>query len=147
MAHKILITGGLGVIGSHLVKKLISLNYEITVLDNLYRGYIERLDNKNNLKIINGDITNDDLIKRLIKENDMVYHFAAISQVMASIKNPDSTLKYNIEGTEKVARYCAEFNKKLIFASSREVYGSAEYLPADINHPLNSISDKLNNFL
>lgn len=135
MFNKILITGGLGFIGSHIAKRLFPLNYEVTILDNLYRGYKKRLSDQNNLKIIIGDIANDALVKRLIKENDIVYHLAAISQVMTSIKNPDLTLKYNIEGTEKVARYCAECNKKLIFASSREVYGSADYLPVDIKHP------------
>jgi UDP-glucose 4-epimerase len=136
MSEKILITGGLGFVGSYLAKRILPLDYEINVLDNLYRGYEERLDNQDNLKIIIGDVTSDALIKRLVKESDIVLHLAAVSQVMTSIKNPDLTLKYNIEGTEKVARYSAKYDKKLIFSSSREVYGSADYLPVDLAHPL-----------
>src|SRR5574341_326064 len=135
MSKKILITGGLGFIGSYLAKRLFSLSYDITVLYNLYRGHKERLHSQDNLKLIIGDITNDTLVERLIKENDTVFHLAAVSQVITSIKNPELTLKYNIEGTERVARYCAEYGKKLIFSSSREVYGSADYLPVDPQSP------------
>ncbi|MDW7731317.1 MAG: GDP-mannose 4,6-dehydratase [Methanolobus sp.] len=137
VSTKILVTGGMGFIGSYLVKRLLSMGYEITVLDNLYRGFKERLPEQRNLNVIIDDITNEELLKKLIEENDFVYHLAAISQVMTSIKNPFVTLQYNVEGTEKVARWCSHYNKKVIFSSSREVYGSVCDLPVNEEHSFN----------
>lgn len=137
---KILITGGIGFVGRHLTKALLAKNYQITILDNLYRWNLKdiaktRIDIKK-IKFIKGDICDEELIKKTIYENDVVVHLAAISQVMTSLKKPEECFKYNVIGTKNVVKYCAKYNKKLIFSSSREVYGTAKYLPVDLKHPL-----------
>ena len=138
--YRILITGGIGFIGRYLVKELLNNNNNfVTVIDNEYRwgkDILEQTCQSQNLKYIKGDITNEDLISKLIKENDLIVHLASISQVMTSIQDPDKTFSYNIYGTYLIAKHCSLFGKKLIFSSSREVYGSADYLPVDLNHKL-----------
>ncbi len=138
--YKILITGGNGFIGRYLVEELLNNdNNSITVIDNEYRWSREALEQiyqSQNLKYVKGDITDESLISELIKKNDSVVHLAGISQVMTSIQDPDKTFSYNIYGTYLIAKYCSLFNKKLIFSSSREIYGSADYLPVDLKHRL-----------
>jgi len=137
---KILITGGAGFVGRHLAKALLKNNYQITILDNLYRWNLKDiakadLDIKK-IKFIEGDICDEELVKKTIYKNDIIIHLASISQVMTSLKDPDKCFEYNVIGAKNVIKYCAKYNKKLIFSSSREVYGTAKYLPVDLNHPL-----------
>jgi UDP-glucose 4-epimerase len=135
---KVLITGCTGFIGSHLVEKLIKEGYYIVAIDNLSRGKIENLNSViNDITFIHGDITNFDLIKDSVRKVDAVYHLAALSRVIPSIQSPKLCFKSNVTGTEIIARLCAKYKKKLIFSSSREVYGDAEYIPVDEKHPLN----------
>lgn len=138
MVNKILITGGAGFIGSHLAEALVDNGYDIVIIDNLSRGKYENLQNIfDKIQFIKGDITDFEMMQDLIKGSDIVYHLAALSRVLPSIENPELCFKSNIEGTEMIARLCARFGRKLIFSSSREVYGAAQYLPVDENHPLN----------
>ena len=135
---KVLITGCTGFIGSHLVEKLIKDGYDIEAIDNLSRGKIENLNSLiNGITFIHGDITNFDLIKDIVRKVDVVYHLAALSRVIPAIQSPELCFKSNATGTEIIARLCAKYKKKLIFSSSREVYGDAEYIPVDEKHPLN----------
>ena len=134
----ILVTGGAGFIGSHLVEKLIKDGYDIEVIDNLSRGKIENLNSViNGITFIQGDITNFDLMRDIVRKVDAVYHLAALSRVIPSIQDPELCFKSNVAGTEIIARLCAKYKKKLIFSSSREVYGDAKYIPVDEKHPLN----------
>ncbi len=136
--NRILVTGGTGFIGSHLVEELVKEGYDIVVVDNLSRGKIENLNSViKGVKLIQGDITNLDLINDIVRKVDVVYHLAALSRVIPSIQNPELCFKSNVVGTEIIARLCAKYKKKLIFSSSREVYGDAEYIPVDEKHPLN----------
>jgi len=138
MKHKVLVTGGAGFIGSFLVEELVNKGFDVVVIDNLHRGREKNLEAvSKKIKFVNGDICDETLLRRLIDPIDIVYHLAAVSRVIPSIENPKLCFKYNIGGTEIVSRLCAKSNKKLIFASSREVYGDAQYLPVDENHPLN----------
>ena len=133
-----LICGGAGFIGSYLVEKLVKDGYDIVVIDNLSRGKIEHLNSViSDITFIQDDITNFDLIKDSVRQVDVVYHLAALSRVIPSIQNPELCFKSNVTGTEIIARLCAKYKKKLIFSSSREVYGDAEYIPVDEKHPLN----------
>jgi UDP-glucose 4-epimerase len=135
---KVLITGCTGFIGSHLVEKLIKGGYEIVAIDNLSRGKIENLDSViNDITFIQDDITNLDLMRDIVRKVDVVYHLAALSRVIPAIQNPELCFKSNVTGTEIIARLCAKYRKKLIFSSSREVYGDAEYIPVDEKHSLN----------
>jgi len=136
---KILITGGAGFIGSHVTEVLINKGHEIIVVDNLNRGKLQNLSNiKNKIRFLNINIIDFELMKEIISKVDIVFHLAAVSRVMPSIENPELCFKTNVQGTEIISRLCSIFNKKLIFSSSREVYGTAEYIPVDEKHPTNS---------
>lgn len=135
---RFLICGGAGFIGSHLVEKLINEGYDIVAIDNLSRGKIENLNSViNDITFIQDDITNFDLMRDIVRKVDAVYHLAALSRVIPAIQNPELCFKSNVTGTEITARLCAKYKKKLIFSSSREVYGDAKYIPVDEKHPLN----------
>ncbi len=129
---KILITGGAGFIGKYLANQLCS-EHEVTIIDNFYRKNDITLSEK--VKVVEQDIMED--FEELISQNDIIYHLAAISQVMTSIKDPELTYKVNIEATKNIVASCTKHNKKLIFASSREVYGTQEELPVKLNAELN----------
>ncbi len=138
MENKILITGGAGFIGSHLAEALVNKGYDIIIVDDLSRGKSENLHNIiDKIQFVKGDITDFELMQDIIIESDTVYHLAALSRVIPSIEKPEFCFKSNIEGTEIIARLCARFGRRLIFSSSREVYGTAKYLPVDEDHPLN----------
>ena len=134
---RILVTGGAGFIGSHLVERFVSLGHDVTVVDNFFRGSEKNLRRiRNDITLVKGDVQDRELMDRLIKENEVIYHIAGVSRVLQSVKNPELCFKYNIVGTYNVIKCCVRYGRKLIFTSSREVYGDADYLPVDENHPL-----------
>lgn len=136
---KILITGGAGFIGSHLAEALIKKGNEIIIVDNLIRGKLQNLnDVEDEIKFLNCSITDFELMKEIIYKVDIVFHLAAVSRVMPSIENPELCFETNVKGTEIISRLCSIYTKKLIFASSREVYGTAEYISVDENHSLHA---------
>lgn len=133
----VLITGGAGFIGSHLTERLAKKGDSIIVVDNLSRGNLGNLSGiLNEIEFVRKDITDYDVMKELVKDSDVVFHFASLSRVMPSIENPELCFRVNVQGTEVIARLCSKYNKRLIFSSSREVYGTVEYIPADEKHIL-----------
>jgi len=134
----ILITGGAGFIGSHLVERLVKEGYRVILVDNLLRGNMNNLPRLlKDVEFVEGDIRNYELMDDIVRKVDTVIHLAALSRVMPSIENPELCFENNVKGTEIIARLCSKYNRKLIFSSSREVYGTAKYLPVDESHPLN----------
>lgn len=134
----VLITGGAGFIGSHLTERLIAEGYHITVVDDLSRGNLRNLSTiLNEIQFVKGNITDYDLMSKLVKNSDITFHLASLSRVMPSIENPELCFEANVHGTEIIARLCSRYGKKLVFSSSREVYGTAEYVPVNEGHPLN----------
>lgn len=134
----VLVTGGAGFIGSHLVERLVKEGYKVIVVDNLLRGSIGNLSRIiKAVQFVKCDVRNHEIMNGIIKKADVVIHLAALSRVMPSIESPEQCFENNIKGTEIVARLCSKYNRKLIFSSSREVYGTAKYLPVDESHPLN----------
>jgi len=135
---RVLITGGAGFIGSHLTERLVEKDYNVIVLDPLLRGKPENISHvMQSINFVEGDIRDYELIHSLIKNVDAVIHLAAISRVQPCMENPELCLDVNVKGTEIIARICSKYKKKMIFASSREVYGNPKYLPVDEDHPLN----------
>ena len=122
----IVVTGGKGFIGTYVVNELVD-THDVTILDNGYRE--SQLPISKNIKIVDGNITDYNLVSNVVNGCDIVIHLAGISQVMTSIKHPSLTFEYNIRGTENIARSCCETGVKLLFSSSREVYGTQEHLP------------------
>ncbi|MEM2928954.1 MAG: SDR family oxidoreductase [Nitrososphaerota archaeon] len=140
---KILVTGGAGFIGSHLVDELINRGYKVIVLDNFYSGKIENLrknlKNKN-FKLIKGDIRNIKDVKKAIKNVNAIFHLAAIVSVPLSIKNPILVNEVNVIGSLNVLKIAIEENvDKFIYASSYAVC-EAENLPIKEEDKLNPLS-------
>ena len=126
----ILITGGLGFIGSHLTNKLIK-NNNITIIDNLSTGKIDNLENINheNLTLIKKDLNSIDL-NATLANIDYVFHLAAMSSVPLSIKQPISCNMENVTSTINLLNACVHNNvKKIIFSSSSAVYGKNTIIP------------------
>lgn len=139
LKHKILVTGGAGFIGSHLVDKLIEKGYAVFVIDNLSAGKIENLNPK--AKLYKIDVRNFKEIKPLFKNIDFVFHLAAIPRVPISIENPVETSEVNILGTINVFKAAAEAKvKRVIFASSSSVYGNQKVFPLQENMTPNPLS-------
>jgi UDP-glucose 4-epimerase len=139
---KVLVTGGAGFIGSHLVDRLVKINALVTVVDNLSAGNLKNLElSKNNINFQKVDICNFKAISKLIKSQDIVFHLAANADVPVSIKNPHYDFKNNVLGGYNVLRSCLNSNiQKVLFASSAAIYGEPEYVPIDEKHKTNPIS-------
>lgn len=139
---KVLITGGAGFIGSHIVDKLLDNNYQVAVLDNLSSGNLDNLQQHENLKFYNRDIVKDDLEYIFkVEKPDYVIHLAAQTSVAYSVLNPCEDANMNILGSIKIIELSKKYNvKKFLTASSAAVYGIPQYLPIDENHPAEPIS-------
>lgn len=136
---KVLVTGGAGFIGSHLVDKLIQKGYQVTVIDNLSAGKKEYLNPK--AKFYKLNICNYKKIKPLFKNIDFVFHLAAIPRVPFSVKDPVTTSQTNILGTVNVFKASCDHNvKRVISASSSSVYGDQKKLPLKESMPPKPIS-------
>lgn len=135
---KILITGGLGFIGSYIADELINEN-EVIIIDNKSTGKVENLQNINheNLTLIEKDLNDADL-DELLTDVDYVFHLAAMASVPLSIENPSECVKNNMDATIKLINACKNNNvKKIIFSSSSSVYGDNTNIPLKENeYPL-----------
>jgi UDP-glucose 4-epimerase len=130
---KVLITGGAGFIGSHLSELLLQdPKNQLTVLDNLRTGKfanIEHLTHNPNYRLIVGEVTDSSLLEPLIAECDHVYHLAAGVGVRRIIEEPVETIETNIMGTEAVLKLAAKYHRKVLLASTSEVYGKNTNIP------------------
>ena len=140
---KLLVTGGAGFIGSHLVERLLIDGFEVTCLDNLSAGNIDNL--KNALKnkffhFIKGDIRNRIDIQNVLDDYDTIFHFAANPEVR--LGDPEIHFSSNILGTFNILESMRKSDvKRIVFASSSTVYGDASVLPTPENYsPLQPIS-------
>jgi len=136
---KILVTGGAGFIGSHLVDRLIQTNAgQVTVLDNFSRGREEHLAlSRNKIEIVRGDIRDRTLLQSVMKGVDLVFHLAAQANVLGAVRDLDYSFETNVAGTYEVLRAAqAAGTKRVIFSSSREVYGEPTSLPVPETAPI-----------
>ena len=127
---KILITGGLGFIGSYIADELIDEN-EVLIIDNKSTGKVENLQNINheNLTLIEKDLNDADL-DDILTDVDYVFHLAAMASVPLSIENPSECIENNMDATIKLINACKNNNiKKIIFSSSSSVYGDNTNIP------------------
>ena len=141
---KVLVIGGAGFIGSHIVEQLINENVkEIVIYDNFSRGSYENVKDFVDGKRVyvfkdGGDIRDIDVLERAMDGVDYVFHLAAM-WLLHCKDYPRTAFKVNIEGTFNVLELCVKKKvKKLIFSSSASVYGDAIYSPMDENHPFNN---------
>jgi len=129
---KALITGGAGFIGSHLAERLLADGDEVSVIDNLSTGSLRNIEGfRNNPKFdfVEGDICNADLMEPLVERSEVVFHLAAAVGVRLIAEEPVHTIETNIGGTEVVLGIANKFRKKVLIASSSEVYGKNEAVP------------------
>jgi len=136
MSHdfsEILVTGGAGFIGSHIVDRLLDEGLKVRVLDNLSTGEkknISQHQNKKSFQFIEGDIRNFDLAKKAVKGVDAVIHEAALVSVTRSVEDPLLSNEINVTGTVNLLKACIDAHvNRFILASSCAVYGDTETLP------------------
>ncbi len=134
---KVLVIGGAGYIGSHIVDALCDLHHDVTIFDNLSSGFRENINSK--AKLVVGDILNhEDLDKLFSHKFDVVMHFAALKNVGESMTYPERYATTNIIGTLNILNAMIKHEvKSFIFSSSAAVYGTPQYLPIDESHPVN----------
>jgi UDP-glucose 4-epimerase len=129
----VLVTGGAGFIGSHVVDTLVNHGFDIKVIDDLSTGKlsnIERHINSGKVSFIKGDIRDDSVIKQVIHGIDVVIHMAALISIPLSFKNPELTYDVNVRGTINLLRLSANIGiDRFVFISSCAVYGDPERLP------------------
>ena len=130
---KVLVTGGAGFIGSHLVEKLVNNNYHVTVLDNLSTGRIENIKKfLHKIKFYKKDISDFSTIKSYFKNIDYVFHLAALADIVPSINNPRSYFNANVLGTLNVLELSKKNNiKKFIYTASSSCYGIPKKYPTN----------------
>jgi nucleoside-diphosphate-sugar epimerase len=119
---KILVTGGCGFIGTHLVNKLVELGHEVVVLDNLSAGKKEKLNEKSTL--VQGDIRDADDVRRAMKDCSAVFHLAAFADARSA--SDDLVYATNFLGAKNVFEIARSKNAKIIFTSSAAVYGNTQ---------------------
>jgi len=127
-----LITGGAGFIGSHLTEAALNLGHRVLVLDDLSSGSIENLSqvrNHKNLEFIPESVTEKRVLAELVDRADMIFHLAATVGVFNIIESPVTTIMNNIGGTECVLKMAAKKKKKVLVASTSEVYGKSTAFP------------------
>ncbi len=128
---KSIITGGAGFIGSNLVERLLDLKSEVTIIDNFSTGRLENIKPfKKFIKIINADISKKGNWQKSFKKKDVVFHLAALADIVPSITNAESYFKSNVVGTYNVLQAC-KLNKvkKIIYSASSSCYGIPKKYP------------------
>ena len=129
---KVLVTGGAGFIGSHLTDRLLKDGDIVAVIDNLSTGSLKNIEafkDKPGFTFTEGDIRDARLMENLIKQCDVIYHLAAAVGVQLIADRPVHTIETNIGGTETVLNVANKYGKKILIASSSEVYGKNEAVP------------------
>tara|TARA_B100000795_G_scaffold269266_1_gene258135 strand:+ start:1735 stop:2733 length:999 start_codon:yes stop_codon:yes gene_type:complete len=144
---KILITGGAGFIGSHLVEKLVKQGHKVKTIVpyniNNSWGWIDTLPQsiKDNIEVISGDICDQNFVLKESKKIDIIFHLAALISIPYSYKSPKSYITTNVVGSLNMLEAAKENNVELfVQTSTSEVYGSAQFIPITEKHPLNAQS-------
>ncbi len=126
MGGKALITGGAGFIGSHLAELLLEEGWEIYALDDVSTGSLENVSHlmeRRDFHLVVESVLSPSVVSELVHKCDVVYHLAAVVGVQLIVEQPGHTLFTNVQGTENVLEYCTRFGKRVLVASSSEVYG------------------------
>lgn len=140
-----LITGGLGFIGSNLARQLVALGARVTLLDNLFPNYGGNRHNLAGLgrqvRVVIGDVRDRDLLARLVRGQDILFNLAGQTSHMDSMSDPDTDLEINCRAQLSLLEACRRHNPglRIVFASTRQIYGRPDYLPVDERHPLRPV--------
>jgi UDP-glucose 4-epimerase len=126
VAGKALITGGAGFIGSHLSELLLADGWEVFVLDDVSTGQLENIEHlrsRSDFHLVVDSILSPAVVSEVVHKCDIVFHLAAAVGVRLIVEQPVHTMITNVQGTETVLEYCSKFGKRVLIASSSEVYG------------------------
>ena len=134
---RVLVTGGAGFIGSEAVKQLLDNGAVVTVLDNFSSGKMQYLPKNKKLKVIKGSILDDKIVTKTVKDQEIVFHFAALPFIPDSYYYPADFFKVNTVGSVNMISSSNKSRSVEVFIqlSTSEIYGSAQYTPMDENHP------------
>ena len=141
----VLVTGGGGFIGSHLVERLVETGAAVSAFTHYNApgrwGWLEDSPVRSDIKIHMGDICDRDCVMDAVRGNDIVFHLAALIGIPYSYSAPYSYIRTNIEGTLNVLQATRKHNvQRLVHTSTSEVYGTAVSVPIDETHPLQAQS-------
>ena len=135
---RVFITGGAGFIGSHLCDALVAEGKEVTILDNLSTGSNKNIAHlEGEVKVFQGDIRDQKLVESLVAESDLVLHMAAALGVNNILENPIESISTNFYGSEVVLNTAAKYDKRIIIASTSEIYGK------NPKQPLSEADDRI----
>ena len=144
---KILITGGAGFIGSHVSERLLEQGHEVFIIDNLWTGKLSNLDKiqtNKRMHLVVDTILNESVMNELIFKVDHIYHLAAAVGVRNIMDHPVETIDTNVKGTETLLRLANRFKKKVLIASTSEIYGKhvEHTLSEDDNRVMGSVKKR-----
>jgi NAD dependent epimerase/dehydratase len=138
---RVLVTGADGFIGSHLVEALVAQGHEVTALSqyNSFNnwGWLEDVTCLSQIRVVNGDIRDPHFCKQITRDQDVIFHLAALIAIPYSYVAPDSYVDVNVRGTLNICQAARENGVgRVLHTSTSEVYGTAQYVPIDEAHPL-----------
>lgn len=135
---KVLITGGAGFIGSHLADSRIAIGDQVAILDNFSTGSLNNIQHINKgITKIDGDIKDQKLIESLVANSDLVLHMAAAVGVKTILDDPVKSISTNFAGSEVILNACTKLEKRVVIASTSEIYGK------NLNQPLSETDDRV----
>lgn len=127
---RVLITGGAGFIGSHLADALVTKGNKVTILDNISTGNLNNIEHlAEKIDMVNGDIRDVELVETLTSKSDLVLHMAAALGVDNILENPIESISTNFYGSEIVLNSSQKFDKRILIASTSEIYGKNPQQP------------------
>jgi dTDP-glucose 4,6-dehydratase len=139
--RRVLVTGGGGFIGSHLVERLVELGATVRALVHYNalgsRGWLDGSPVRDEVEVVAGDVTDRDSVRQAMREREVVFHLAALIAIPYSYQAPASYVRTNVEGTVNVLQNARDLGvERVVHTSTSEVYGTARYAPIDEAHPL-----------
>jgi UDP-glucose 4-epimerase len=141
---KVLVTGGAGFIGSHVVDGLVAAGFDVRVVDDLSTGSLDNIRGHSlsgTVDFVEGDLRDSEVTGKCVNGVDAVVHLAAVTSVPFSVANPDVTFEKNVGATRGLLAACVEQHvSRFVFISSCAVYGVPCYLPVDEKHPTRPVS-------
>ncbi|HOT90777.1 MAG TPA: NAD-dependent epimerase/dehydratase family protein [Anaerolineae bacterium] len=141
----VLVTGGLGFIGSNLARRLVDLGTQVTLVDSLIPAYSGNLFNiagiEERVRVNISDVRDEHSMKYLVQGQDLLFNLAGQTSHLDSMHDPFTDLEINARAQLFILEACRHYNPgiKIVFASTRQVYGKPQYLPVDEEHPLRPV--------
>jgi len=137
----VLVTGGAGFLGSHLVDALVAAGAQVTAFDDLSDGSLENLSAASSqIRFLRGDVRDRAQVFDAVRGQKFVFHLAANADVPRSVREPELDFSVNVDGGFHVLRACIEEGARLVFSSSAAVYGTPRAVPVSEDHPRNPVS-------